>query len=360
MPSERNDARLRWGIVGYGDVVIRRVAPAIMSCRTAHLVAIAGRNLATARIVAERFGAELGTDDIDRLLDCVDAVYVATPVATHLRFATCAIERRLPVMIEKPLCAGLGDLGAFAHAIAHTDVPVGVAYYRRVGPAFRWLAHKVAQCAFGRFVRADVVHSFPFNPPVHDPKAWRLQRELAGGGVLADAGSHRLDLLCALFGLPSTVASRMEDFTAGNCERRALVELRWRDGAQARLDLSWDNHSCDRFGLTFQDAEIVLDPLDAGRIECRRGGEISIIACDGPRNAHAPLIEDFQLALRHGGSPACGTAAGLTVDGLIVAAREASDTGRVVALPEVEETDSIVRFIEQRQAFAVRRATCAP
>ena len=69
--------------------------------------------------------------------------------------------------------------------------------------------------------------------------AWRYDRATAGGGVLADAGSHRLDILSILFGPPVSLIANFLDVTAGGCEPTAQVSLAWRDGLIAQLDVAW-------------------------------------------------------------------------------------------------------------------------
>ncbi|MGA4838628.1 Gfo/Idh/MocA family protein [Streptomyces sp. G45] len=188
---------MRWAIAGYGDVVERRVLPALRALgeRPAYLW---GRDADRAARVAARHGVPRSGSDEDALFgDGIDAVYVATPVVRHVPLARRALAAGLPVLVEKPLAGGLDQsLEADGHPCA------AVAYYRRLAPAVRRL-----RAALDTWTPRHVEVRFrcAFAPGPTHPMRWRTDPALSGGGVLADAGSHRLDLLVMAFGRPSRV-----------------------------------------------------------------------------------------------------------------------------------------------------------
>ncbi|HEU5474334.1 MAG TPA: Gfo/Idh/MocA family oxidoreductase [Actinophytocola sp.] len=290
---------MRWAVAGYGDVVVRRVLPALREAGE-ELAGIWGRTRARAADVAARFGIPVATTDLAELLHGVDAVYVATPVVAHVPVALAAVGAGRHTLVEKPLAGALGsESGRLAALAAERGVTVGVAYYRRLNPTLIELRKTLAVQPV-RQVEVDFRH--PFDPARDHPMHWRTERSVAGGGVLADAGSHRLDLLCWLFGPPDTVAGGIADPFPGGAERTAQVRLGWSSGPVANCRFSWcAGPAADRMTITGPGGEIVLDPLDAGLAA----------------NPHTPLVIDFARAVRESTAPVCPLADASLVDTLI-------------------------------------------
>lgn len=293
---------MRWAVAGYGDVVVRRVLPAMREAGE-EVAAIWGRTRRRVDEVAARFAIPVAATDLAAVLGRVDAVYVATPVVAHVPTALAAVRAGRHALVEKPLAAAL-PTGAdtLAAAAAERGVTVGVAYYRRLNPALIDLRTTLA-AHHVRHVEIDFRHAF--DPAPDHPMRWRTEWSVAGGGVLADAGSHRLDLLCWLFGPPDAVDGQLTGLFPGGAERTARVRLHWPCGTTADCRFTWcTGPSADRMTITTAGGEIVLDPLDAGLAA----------------NPHTPLVADFTRAVRGGGEPACPLAAASLVDSLIAAA----------------------------------------
>ncbi|MEU3164641.1 Gfo/Idh/MocA family oxidoreductase [Streptosporangium sp. NPDC006930] len=305
---------LRWGIAGYGDIVRRKALPALLSLGET-VTCVWGRDATRARAICEEFGfspggsGAFGTSDYTELLDAAEVVYVATPVAAHLPLAIAAARAGLPVLVEKPLGGAAPEL-AGAHA--------GVAYYRRLAPALGC----VREILRGRAVhRAIVEFSSPFDPGPDDPRLWRTDPALSGGGVLADVGSHRLDLLCWLLGEPAvTAAWTGRPFDLG-AERLARVELAWPSGTTAGLEAAWrPGARHDRLRLFFDGGHLELDPLDSGTVRGIVGGVAVDEFLPPPPNPHLPLMADFARSVRNGTDPVCTVRDADTVDRLIATA----------------------------------------
>ena len=73
--------RVRWGIIGVGDVTERKSGPAFYKAPHSELVAVMRRDGDKARDFAERHGVPRWYDDGDALIadPDVDVVYISTP-----------------------------------------------------------------------------------------------------------------------------------------------------------------------------------------------------------------------------------------------------------------------------------------
>ncbi|MEU5576424.1 Gfo/Idh/MocA family oxidoreductase [Streptomyces huasconensis] len=308
---------MRWGIAGYGDIVTRRALPALRALGEEPAV-LWGRDPHRAARVAERYAVPRSGADPRVLLTDVDAVYVATPVAAHVPLARAALDAGLPVLVEKPLAGGL----ATGAALDTAERCAGVAYYRRLAPAVRRLR---AELADWTPERVEVRFRCAFAPGPGDPMRWRTDPAVSGGGVLADAGSHRIDLLLHLFGRPYEMTARLGGRFPRGAERRADLTLRWRSGLRAHCLVEWsEGPSIDRVELTGAGRTVTLDPLDAGRLT---GLAETPLLLPPAANPHQPLFADFAGAVARGGAPVCPVAEARLVDEVIVAAERSEAAG---------------------------------
>jgi predicted dehydrogenase len=97
--------RVRWGIIGVGDVTERKSGPGFQQAERSELVAVMRRTGELAADYARRHGVPRWYDDADALIADpeVDAVYVATPPDTHRHYALRAAAAGKPVYVEKPM-----------------------------------------------------------------------------------------------------------------------------------------------------------------------------------------------------------------------------------------------------------------
>ena len=302
-----------WGIAGYGDVVVRRALPALAALGQ-EVTGIWGRNPQRAAEVAQRLGAGRGFSCFDDLLEAADVVYIATPVVDHVPLAEQALRAGRPVLVEKPLAGGLaGGKALLAGGVS----PAGaVAYYRRLAPAWRAVAELVAE---RRPVRIAISFRKVFSPEKENPQYWRTRSEISGGGVLADAGCHRIDLLYSLLGPPATARATLAGRYPSGAERVARLELSWTDGSRARLNCEWaaSGPERDSVRITGRGLELRLPNLDAGIVTVLAGRTRSQLRLPPEPNVLLPTLRDFLAALATGREPACTLADGVAVDDII-------------------------------------------
>lgn len=133
----RQRGHVRWGFVGCGDVTEVKSGPAFSRIPGSSVSVVMRRDAEKARDYAARHQVPRWTTDATEVIesDDVDAVYVATPPASHAAYALQAAAAGKPVYVEKPLALDRTEGEAMVRACEAAGVPLFVAYYRRALPA---------------------------------------------------------------------------------------------------------------------------------------------------------------------------------------------------------------------------------
>src|SRR5215813_1303790 len=182
IPGQAN-TKLRWGLIGCGDISRKRVAPALRDLPNCDLVAVARSRAELAKPFAQEFGAPKWYQDWQTLIQDkeVDAVYVATPVHLHVAQTIAAAEAGKHVLCEKPMAMTVAECDRMIDACRAHGVALGVAYYRHFYPAVARIKAIIAGGEIGLPVVAQIEAFERFNPGPDDPRAWFLDPAKAGG-----------------------------------------------------------------------------------------------------------------------------------------------------------------------------------
>jgi predicted dehydrogenase len=189
-------------MIGCGDVAEVKSGPGFRRARGSALVSVMRRDGAKAADYARRHGVPRWYDDAERLIADpeVDAVYVATPPATHKDYTLMAAASRKPVYVEKPMALDATEARAMVDGCAAASVPLFVAYYRRALPRFLEVKTLLDEGAVGPVRLVSVVQHQPPGAEAASPPPWRVVPAASGGGLFVDMGCHTLDLLDFLLG----------------------------------------------------------------------------------------------------------------------------------------------------------------
>src|SRR6185369_5075261 len=97
--------KLRWGILGCGDVCEVKSGPAFNKVFNSELVAVMRRDKAKAADYAKRHHVPRFYSDAESLVNDkeVNAVYIATPPSLHEPYMELALKSGKPVYVEKPV-----------------------------------------------------------------------------------------------------------------------------------------------------------------------------------------------------------------------------------------------------------------
>lgn len=196
---------INWGIIGCGDVTEVKSGPAFYKVNNSSLVAVMRRDVERAKDYARRHNVPKWYSDADSLIDDADvnAIYVATPPSSHEQYALAAINAGKPVYVEKPMATNAESAYRILHASQQKNIKVVVAHYRREQPLFKKIKQLLAENAIGdvRFARLKFYKQSLTKEELLIPKtAWRVNNEIAGGGLFHDLAPHQLDLMYYFFG----------------------------------------------------------------------------------------------------------------------------------------------------------------
>ncbi len=218
--------RVRWGIIGCGNVTEVKSGPAFQKIKNSELVAVMRRNGELAKDYAKRHHVSKWYDDADMLIHDpeVDAVYIATPPGSHKEYTLKAAKAGKPVYVEKPMALNWDECNEMINACKAASVPLYVAYYRRAQPRFVKIKELLESKVIGDIRYVSSTQYQKAREDVMDPKnlPWRVQPELSGGGLFFDLASHTLDLLDFLLG-PIKVANGIATNQAGYYRAEDIV-----------------------------------------------------------------------------------------------------------------------------------------
>lgn len=177
----------RWGILSTARIGRDHVIPQLMDAENGVVTAIASRDEARARAVAERFGIPNVFSSYDALLASpeVDGVYIPLPTSQHVEWAVKAANAGKHVLVEKPLALKAEDIQQVIEARDRGGVMVCEAFMVTYHPQWLKVRELVTGGAIGRL--RHVQGAFTYHNI--DPDNMRNRLELGGGG-LPDIGVY--------------------------------------------------------------------------------------------------------------------------------------------------------------------------
>lgn len=309
--------KLRWGLIGCGDIAQKRIAPALRDSSVCELVAVSRAQAHLAESFAAQFGAQKWYANWPELVSDreIDAIYVATPVHVHAEQTIAAAAAGKHVLCEKPMAMNVAECDRMIVACRANHVKLGIAYYRHFYPVIERIKTVIESGEIGKPVLAQINAFEWFNPPADHPRSWLLKREVAGGGPMFDFGCHRIEVLLHIFGeITQVTAQTAKTLFDREVEDTAAALFKFASGACGQLTVSHaarePQDTLDVFG---SQGSIHVPGLNAGHMR--------VIAANGERtealplaeNFHQPLIEDFVAAILNGRKPAVSGEVGRAV-----------------------------------------------
>ena len=298
---------VRWGLIGAGDIVRKRVGPALRDLANCELVSVSRSNASLAEDFAKEFGASKWFPNYrEQIADAdIDAVYIATPVFLHAEQTIAAANAGKHVLCEKPMALNVEECDRMIAACHANSVKLGIAYYRRFYPAVVRAKEIIENGEIGEVAVAQI-NAFEYvDLEPDDPRHWFIEKGKSGGGPMIDFGCHRLEVLRNLFGRVERIESLVSNKRLEReVEDTTIASLQFENGTCATVTVT---HAArepqDTLHIYGMKGSIHVPVLNEGQMSVNVGGELRNETLPPAANFHTPLISDFADAVILGRAP---------------------------------------------------------
>jgi len=355
------------GLVGYGGIgrmhaLCYRMLPLVypdLGIRV-RLTGVVTASAASAERARRELGDVLTTTNLDELLThpSITVIDCCAPTGDHARIAEAALAAGKALFCEKPLGATPEESERIVD-LAHTrGLPGGVNFHLRFVPALQEARRRIDNGLIGDVRSFHLRYYRSSNLRRDRAISWRFSGP--GSGVLADLGSHLIDLTHHLFGAIHAVSARTAIVIGerpGADGAPVLVEgddvawlsLELAGGGYGTIEVSkvvpgaGDDIRIEAYGSA---GALIFDTRDPNGLEIVEGTEgiggrrIATLSRIAPAAAlpapetpvgtlqwHLASVAAFISALIHGAAPSPALSDGLAADRVIGAVRQSAVAG---------------------------------
>jgi UDP-N-acetyl-2-amino-2-deoxyglucuronate dehydrogenase len=302
------------------------------------------RSLAEER--ARDAGAEVVVTDWREVVERtdIDAVDICLPHDLHAEVAIAAAQAGKHIFVEKPIATTLEDGWAMVRAARDANVVLMTAFVERFEAENQRTKQLLDEGWLGTPILAQVDHlQNVFIPPGH----WARERNRLGGGAIASAGCHRIDLLRWFIGEVEWVSAetfynpdRMEGEIAG------VVNMQFTCGAIANLSINWMSpYRAFYRKLWLEGTEGCIHNWNGLHIFSRKKPEWSegfVTLEVEPVDPFAAELRHFVECIREGKQPLTNGEEAVRTQAVAIAANESEQTGC-----RVRPADLLARAMEE-------------
>lgn len=224
----------------------------------AKLHTLVTRSEDTAREKADGLGFENYALSLDEALKNpeIDVIDVCTPNICHYDEVKKAILAGKHVLCEKPLGISSAEADELASLAGKSDKICGIVFNNRHLPSAIRARQLVEEGRLGKIVsfRSAYLHSSSTDP--EKPRGWKQDKDICGGGVLFDLGSHAIDLLTYILG-------DGEENKISSLMGKSQIFFAERAGADGK---PWKTNADEAFYITAQLAGGACGTIEASKI----------------------------------------------------------------------------------------------
>jgi predicted dehydrogenase len=259
--------KLGWAVVGLGSLSINQILPAFAKCEKSKVVAFVSGHPDKASKLALRYGVDpkniYNYENYDSIKNNpeVDVIYVVLPNGMHAEYTVRGLQADKHVLCEKPMANTPAESQQMIDAAHKVDRKLMIAYRCRYEPYNREAIRIARSGELGptQMILADGGFR------IGDPKQWRLNKQMAGGGSLMDIGIYALNASRYLTGEEPKEVNAMIYSTPGDLrfkevEEHITFQLRFPSGILANCSSSYGYFHQSHYRVMGTDARLGVDP----------------------------------------------------------------------------------------------------
>lgn len=255
--SMKGARKMKIGLLGFGSMgrthayCVANIPYFFESNVDAQIYGVCTRNIENARLACEKFSLGFYTDNEDDIIynKDIDAVDICTPNIYHYETAKKAILAGKHVYCEKPLAVTYAQALELAQLAKEKGVRAQVVFNNRFLSAILRAKEIVSNGELGNILSfsAKYLHSSAIDTKKN--AGWKQNKDICGGGVLFDLGSHVVDLIYHLCGELSSVIGKGQiayptrtgmngESWKTNADEAFYIIAKLKNGAMGTIELS--------------------------------------------------------------------------------------------------------------------------
>ncbi|QDT35480.1 Gfo/Idh/MocA family protein [Thalassoglobus polymorphus] len=127
------------------------------------------------------------------LAESLDAAVICTPANLHIKMAQQLAEKKLSLLIEKPLSIATDGIDKLLQTVDENELSASIAYVYRAHPVLQSMKAAIDSGRFGKPVQVVMSggQHFPFYRPAY--REIYYTKHETGGGAIQDAMTHMLN-----------------------------------------------------------------------------------------------------------------------------------------------------------------------
>jgi predicted dehydrogenase len=267
-----------------------------------------------------------------------DGVVVASPPVYHVEQSITALERGIPVLLEKPVSPDEASARKLQESAKNTKVPLLLGYTWRWWPPLAKVRELLKQGVIGklRYVQFMMSAHLADWHPWEDYRDFFMASKALGGGALLDE-SHWVDLMLWFLGNPDSLLAKVDRISDLEIDTDDNVDMiiTYKDGLYVTIHLDIYGRPHEKYIRFIGESGSIMWTAEPNRVAVGKDWtqEWEYYGFDCERNdMFLGVAREFIEILNGADVKTCSIDDGVEVLSLIEAARQSSAEGRVIQL----------------------------
>jgi predicted dehydrogenase len=335
----QKDKKLGIALVGLGNYSTRQLGPAIKQTEFCKLTAVVTGDPSKGRSWAREYNFSeknvYGYKEFDSLQQNseVDIVYIVLPNSMHAEYAIKAAQAGKHVIVEKPMAINTKEAKAIIDACDKAKVKLSVGYRLYFDPYHLEMMRLSKEKIYGtpKMIESSLGFSMA------DPKSWRLNKSLGGGGAIMDLGVYCIQGARRVISeLPTSVTAQgfvLDKNIFKEIYEGITFQMKFPNGAISNSTTTYSSY-VDRLHVTGGWQSYGLEPSynASGALGKIYDGNSRVIRFETKQYQQIDQIDAFAKNILEKTSPLASGREGLIDMQIIEAVVNAADTGKEVKI----------------------------
>lgn len=295
----------------------------------------------------------------------IELISIATESGIHAEIALYCIERKLNVIIEKPMAMSIGDADKIIEAAEKNHVKVSACHQNRFNVAIQKMRAALEAGRFGKLSHGSIHVRWNRNREYYDQASWRGTWE-QDGGALMNQCIHGIDLLRWMMGneiIKVYAETRQQFHHYLEAEDLGMAVVTFKNGTIATIEGStnvypknleetlylFGENGTVKIGGTSTNNIDIWDFADETDADTENKG-LKEATSNVYGNGHTSLFADVIDAIKKDRKPYVDAYAGKNALELVLAIYKSAAEGKAVRLPlkNCASIDFVGRFHNER------------